>query len=50
MFYHNLLQFRDQNDAGLTELDDNLKTGFGFRRKKRVVRKKVVRGGSFVKL
>jgi hypothetical protein len=49
-FYHNLLQFRDQNDAGLTELDDTLKTGFGFRRKKRVVRKKVVRGGSFVKL
>jgi hypothetical protein len=49
-FYHNLLQFRDKNDAGLTELDDTLKTGFGFRRKKRVVRKKVVRGGSFVKL
>jgi hypothetical protein len=48
-FHHNLLQFRDQNDAGLTELDDNLKTGFSFR-KKRVVRKKVVRGGSFVKL
>jgi hypothetical protein len=44
-FYRMLLEFRSENDAGLKEL-----SGMGFRRKKRVVTKKVVRGGSFVKL
>jgi hypothetical protein len=43
-FYRTLLAFRSENDAGLKEL-----SGMGFR-SKRAVTKKVVRGGSFVKL
>jgi hypothetical protein len=43
-FYRTLLEFRSENDAGLKEL-----SGMGFRRK-RAVTKKVVRGGSLVKL